>query len=101
MIDLDLEKGPTDLKYFIHEFKKAEAFVKVDGRKRRNSSLSIVYGTENTRTIQRDFFLSKPQDKEASKLSDQLLEWDANGVSAEVVVGALMKYLERKNNEPS
>ena len=65
MIDLDLDtNGPKILN---HEFKKAELFVKVDDGK-DSASLSIIYGTKDTKTTQREFSLSKKRRKEASGL---------------------------------
>ena len=99
MIDLDLDKGQTDLKYLIYEFKKAELFVKVDGRKRQSANLSIIYGTKDTETTQREFSLSKEEQKEVNSLLSELLSWKKEGVSDEVIVGTLAKYLERTKND--
>ena len=63
--------------------------------------MSIIYGQKDKDTIQRDFSLSRYEEQKAKKLSEKLLEWDESGVSDEVIVGALTKYLERKNNGPS
>ncbi len=103
--DYDIERIMIDIAAKAQSFKKAEAFIQVNSRKKNMTAFSLVHGEKGLeKPISYDFMLSKKEEKKAEELAKNLEEVlkDQEGLFKDnnIALGAIAKLINNRKGEP-